>query len=239
MALRSVEAEVSLGHYLDILRDPRYIRAFLFTTVLALLSTLGAILLCVPVAFYLEQEVTPSKRLAAAMLTLPLSLPGIVIGFFIILGFGRTGVITHLLEGLTSWRNPQLAFTFWGLLIGYIYFQIPRVILVLRGAITKLQPDTLRVAQTLGLKPLGVFVRVVLPSLWPAILNASTLSLATAYGAFGTAATLSRGLRVIPLEIAALFTERFQPQRAAALSVLLGIITISLMLALGSLRKET
>ena len=88
-----------------------------------------------PSAYYLEQEKTPLRRLASVALSLPLSLPGIVIGFFIILGFGRTGIVTDLIKGVTGWRNPQLAYTFYGLLLGYIYFQIPRVILVLRGAI--------------------------------------------------------------------------------------------------------
>jgi putative spermidine/putrescine transport system permease protein len=241
MASRSVVTETgfSLANYLEIATDPRYVRSFLFTTCLGILSTLLALLLCVPIAFFLEQHPTQLNRLAAVALTLPLSLPGVVIGFFIILGFGRTGVVTELLEGLTTQRNPQLAFTFWGLLMGYVYFQIPRVILVLRGAMSNLQNDTLNVAQTLGLPPLNVFLRVVLPSLLPAIINASSLSLATAYGAFGTAATLSRGLRVIPLEIAALFTERFQPERAATLSILLGVLTISLMLLLPKGRRAT
>lgn len=238
MATRSVGAEVSFGYYLDIASDPRYLRSFLFTTYLALLSTLGALAICLPVAFYLERRPSRGKRLAAAALTLPLSLPGIVIGFFIILGFGRTGVVTRVIEGATGWRNPQIAFTFWGLLLGYVYFQIPRVVLVLRGAIANLHPDVLSVARTLGLTPSAVFLRVVLPSLAPAILNAATLSLATAYGAFGTAATLSRGVRVIPLEIAALFTERFQPERAAALSVVLALVTMGLMVALSRLRRR-
>ena len=93
-------------------------------------------------------------------------------------------------------------------------------------------------ARTLGLPPTAVFMRVIVPTLLPAIVSASTLSLATAYGAFGTAATLSRGVRVIPLEIAALFTERFQPDKAAALSILLGIITLSLMLLLGRAQRR-
>lgn len=235
MASRSLASEsgIGLANYLTILREGRYFDAFLFTSLLAVLSTAAALLLCVPAAYYLEQRKTPARRLASVALSLPLSLPGIVIGFFIILGFGRTGVVTDLIKGVTGWRNPQLAYTFWGLLFGYIYFQIPRVILVLRGAISHVDKDALSVARTLGLAPAAVFVRVIVPTLRPSILSASTLSLATAYGAFGTAATLSRGIRVIPLEIAALFTERFQPDKAAALSILLGIVTVSLMVVLG------
>ena len=241
MASRSLTAEagLSFANYLTILREGRYLNAFLFTSLLAVLSTVLALLLCVPAAYYLEQKNTPFRRLASVALSLPLSLPGIVIGFFIILGFGRTGVVTDLVKVVTGWRNPQLAYTFWGLLLGYVYFQIPRVTLVLRGAISQVDEDALSVARTLGLAPAEVFVRVVVPTLLPAIISASTLSLATAYGAFGTAATLSRGIRVIPLEIAALFTERFQPDKAAALSLLLGIVTVSLMLLLGRTQRRS
>lgn len=250
MAQRSLFSDegLSLQYYRAIVSDMRYLKSFLFTTWLALLSTLAALLLCIPAAFYLEQQPDGNngnngktgrlRQLAAVALTLPLSLPGIVIGFFIIIGFGRTGVVTEWLETITNRRNPQIAFTFWGLLLGYSYFQIPRVMLVLRGAIATIHHDVLQVARTLGASPARVFMRIVIPTLLPAILNAATLSLATAYGAFGTAATLSRGLRVIPLEIATLFTERFQPDKAAALSIMLGVITISLMLLLARAERR-
>lgn len=253
MAQRSLLSDegLSLQYYRAIVSDMRYLKSFLFTTWLALLSTLAALLLCIPAAFYLEQQPDGNngsngndgktgrlRQLAAVALTLPLSLPGIVIGFFIIIGFGRTGVVTEWLETITDRRNLQIAFTFWGLLLGYSYFQIPRVMLVLRGAIATIHHDVLQVARTLGASPARVFMRIVIPTLLPAILNAATLSLATAYGAFGTAATLSRGLRVIPLEIATLFTERFQPDKAAALSIMLGVITISLMLLLARAERR-
>lgn len=238
LALHSLsgdEAAFSLALYVDTLTNPRYGRAFGFTALLALSSTLVALLICVPSAIYIEGGESRARRIAAVALTVPLSLPGIVIGFFVILGFGRTGVVTDMLEAVTPLRNPQLAYTFWGLLLGYVYFQIPRVVLVLRGAVAAISLDAVNVARTLGASPWRVYLEVVLPALRPALVSASSLSLATAFGAFGTAATLSRGIRVVPLEIAALFTERFQPERAAALSIVLGLITVTLLLGVGRL----
>ena len=239
MATRSLGAEAgfSLSVYSEIVTNSRYLRSFAFTALLAGTSTLLALLICVPAALYIEGGKTRARRVAAILLAVPLSLPGIVIGFFVILGFGRTGVVTDFVEEITPLRNPQLAYTFWGLLLGYVYFQVPRVLLVLRGAVSGLSQDALESARSLGAGPWRVLWEVVLPSLRPALVNATSLSLATAFGAFGTAATLSRGTRVVPLEIAALFTERFQPERAAALSIILALVTITLLLGVG--RFET
>ena len=238
MALRSVSGEdaaFSLSIYADTLTNPRYFQAFWFTALLAVTSTLLALLVCVPAALYIEGGSSRARRVAAVLLTVPLSLPGIVIGFFVILGFGRTGVVTDALEAMTPLRNPQIAYTFWGLLLGYVYFQIPRVVLVVRGAVSQISDDVVNAARTLGASPWRVYLEVILPALRPALVSASSLSLATAFGAFGTAATLSRGIRVVPLEIAALFTERFEPERAAALSIVLGVITVTLLLGVGRL----
>lgn len=237
MAMQSLSGDASaafsLSTYVEVLSDPRYLQAFLYTALLAVASTVLALIICTPAAIYIEGESTRARRLAAIALTLPLSLPGIVIGFFVILWLGRTGIITELLREITPFRNPQLAYTFWGLLIAYVYFQIPRIVLVLRGAVAGISHDAVDVARTLGASPLRVYWEVVLPALRPALISAASLSLATAFGAFGTAATLSRRIRVVPLEIAALFTSSFQPERAAALSIMLGLVTVTLILGIG------
>ncbi|MCS6880341.1 MAG: ABC transporter permease subunit [Oscillochloridaceae bacterium] len=239
LALRSLGAPegvgVSVTTYLAVLREPRYWRVLGNTALLALVSTIGALALCTPAAIYLEWQRGRLSRALAVLLTIPLSLPGIVIGFFVILLFGRTGVVVSLAGALLGERPPPLAYNFWGLLVGYIYFQIPRVVLVLRGAVATIEPDTLDAARTLGAPPWRVYTAVILPVLRPALLGAASLSMATAFGAFGTAATLSRGYRVVPLEIAAAFTERFEPQLAATLSLLLALFTTVLLWTMGRL----
>lgn len=239
LALRSLEGEtgLTLAMYADLLGEDRYLRAFRNTAVLAISSTVVALFICTPAAIYIEGKRSLPQRIAAIALTIPLSLPGIVIGFFVIILLGRTGVVTDIIRDLTGARDPQLAYTFWGLLLGYVYFQIPRVVLVLRGAVNTISADTIDAARTLGLTSVGVYFKVILPTLMPALVNAASLSLATAFGAFGTAATLNRGYRVVPLEIAASFTERFEPERAAALSIMLAIVTISMLIGIGRLAE--
>ena len=233
LALRSLSGDTGfgVGEYLAVITTPRYWRALFNTLLLALVSTTLALVICIPAAVYIELGDSRDRRVLAVLLSIPLSLPGIVIGFFVILYFGNAGVVPQLFEILTGERQLNIAYSFGGLLLGYVYFQIPRVVLVVRGAVAGIAPETLAVARTLGAAAWRVYLHVVLPTLRPAILSAAALSMATALGAFGTAATLSRGYRVLPLEIAAAFTERFEPGRAAALSVLLALGTTLFLVA--------
>lgn len=237
IAVRSVQGDdgFSLASYGDVITSSGYIESFLITSVLAVGSTVIALVLCLPTALYLERTKDRTARAIAVGLTIPLSLPGIVIGFFVILLFGTTGVFPVTANQLFDNPVGQIAYTFTGLLIGYLYFNIPRVILVVRGAVAQVSSEAIDAARTLGASPAYVYTRVVLPALRPAVASASALSLATAFGAYGTAATLSRGYRVVPLDIAAAFTERFDPQLAATLSVLLAFITTGILVGVNKL----
>jgi putative spermidine/putrescine transport system permease protein len=232
LARRSLEREdggLGLDNYASVLTNGDYITSFLVTGALAAASTALALLACVPAALYIERERTRTSQALAIALTIPLSLPGIVIGFFVILFFGTTGLVPVLSEQATGTSYGRWAYTFFGLLLGYLYFNIPRVILTVRGAVAELSTEVIDAARTLGASPVYVYRHVIIPTLRPAIASASALALATAFGAFGTAATLSRGFRVVPLDIAASFTERFQPAIASTLSVLLACVTTLLL----------
>ncbi|MCS6773719.1 MAG: ABC transporter permease subunit [Thermoflexales bacterium] len=229
---------LTLANYAAVVNSLSYRRALLNTVLIAVASTVLALVLCFPIAVYLERSASRWRNALAVALTIPLSLPGIVIGFFVILLFGLTGFVPQLFLLVTGERQLNFAYTFGGMLLGYLYFQIPRVVLVLRGAVSALSQDVIDVSRTLGATPLRVYLDVLVPMLAPAVLSAASVGLATALGAFGTAATLSRGFRVLPLEIASLFTENFDVQRAASLSIVLAGLTVVVLLGIGQLAER-
>lgn len=224
----------TLSNYVGALTSSRYQKAMLVTAVLALLSTVLALILCVPAGLYIGTQDTALTRGMAVALSIPLSLPGIVVGFFIILLVGNTGVVPLAFESAIGQRHLQIAYTWAGLTLGYLYFQIPRIVLVVRGAAAAVRPETVQAAQSLGEGTVGVYRRVVIPALRPAIASASGLAFATAFGAYGTAATLARGQRVMPLEIAAAFTENFRPELAATLSIILAVVTTTVLIGVNA-----
>jgi putative spermidine/putrescine transport system permease protein len=236
-----VKGALSLANYVEVLTSRANASALINTLMIAIASTVLALAICLPAALYVEGFGTrPARKhpIMAAILAVPLSLPGIVIGFFVILLFGLTGAVPYLIEWVTSARGPVIAYTFWGLLIGYLYFQIPRMMLVLRSAAAAVSEDALDAARSLGASEARVFLYAVVPMMRHAIISACALSLSTAIGAFGTAATLSRGYRVSALEIAAAFTDSFEPNLAAAMSIVLTLIGALLLIAVNGLATD-
>jgi putative spermidine/putrescine transport system permease protein len=111
------------------------------------------------------------------------------------------------------------------LFVGYLYFSIPRVILTLMAGVEKLDPGLEEAARSLGAGSLRVIWDVILPALSPALWSSGAICFATSMGAFGTAFTLAARIDVLPLVIYTEFTNNANFAMAAALSLVLGLIT--------------
>lgn len=221
---------LSLANYGDVLTDPLYRQSLLNTMQLALGSTALALLLCTPAALHLSDH--PSRlftSFADALLAFPLSLPGIVVGFFAIILLGGTGLIPKGLEAVTGERSLDIAYDFSGIMLAYLYFQVPRVIGTLRGAVDQLDLEMIDVARTLGASPSRVTWTVIVPALRPALVAAGGLALATGVGAFGTAATLSQGFRVLALDLGDAVTT-LRTDLASAMAIILATVTLAIFI---------
>ncbi|HSL41323.1 MAG TPA: ABC transporter permease subunit, partial [Desulforhopalus sp.] len=93
------------------------------------------------------------------------------------------------------------------------------------AAAEKLDPALEEAARSLGASPWRVTRDVILPALKPALIASGAIAFATAMGAFGTAFTLATNIDVLPMVIYTEFTLRANIAMAAALSIVLGIIT--------------
>ena len=164
------------------------------------------------------------RRLLVALLTLPLAFPGVVVGFMVILLAGRQGVIGTATEALTGERLV-FAYSFAGLCLGYLYFSLPRCIATVMAAAEGLDPALEEAARTLGAGPWRVARDVIIPGLAPALVASGAIVFATCMGALGTAFTLATDIRVLPMVIYTEFTLATNFSVAAALSVLLGVVT--------------
>ncbi|MGE0613706.1 MAG: ABC transporter permease, partial [Hyphomicrobiales bacterium] len=157
-------------------------------------------------------------------LTFPLAFPGVVVGFMVILLAGRQGLIGEVSKALTG-DKIVFAYSMAGLFVGYLYFSIPRVLLTVMAAAEKLDPALEEAARSLGARPAQVLRDVILPALTPAFIASGAICFATAMGAFGTAFTLATNIDVLPMVIYTEFTLNANIAMAAALSIVLGLIT--------------
>jgi putative spermidine/putrescine transport system permease protein len=216
--------EHGLATYFDVLVNSRYLTVLLITAALAAGVTVVTLLISIVSGVFLARSDFFGRSVLVAILTLPLAFPGVVIGFMVIMLGGRQGLI----GSLTNWATGNrlvFAYTFTGLFVGYVYFSIPRVILTVMASAEKLDVGLEEAAKSLGASEWRVFSDVVIPGLMPALMSSGAICFATAMGAFGTAFTLNVGIPVLPMLIYTEFTLNANIAVAAALSVILGLMT--------------
>jgi putative spermidine/putrescine transport system permease protein len=216
--------EEGYAAYAAILANPAYRSSLLSTLWLSASVTAATLIISSIVGLFLQRNEFLGRPVLVALLTLPLSFPGVVVGFMVIMLAGRQGLIGSITEWLVG-TDVVFAYSMAGLFMGYVYFSIPRVILTIMAAAEKLDRGLEEAARSLGAPPWRVVIDVLIPGLTPAFLAAGAICFATAMGAFGTAFTLATRINVLPIVIYNEFTQMANIVVAAALSFVLGAVT--------------
>ena len=210
--------------YAAIVTDPIYRSSLVSTVVLSIVVTLATLVVSGITGMFLQRNRFPGRDVLVSLLTFPLAFPGVVVGFMVIMLAGRQGLIGAVTDALFG-AKLVFAYSISGLFLGYLYFSIPRVILTVMAAVEKLDAALEEAARSLGANGWQVLRDVVIPGLRPALVSAGAICFATSMGAFGTAFTLATNINVLPITIYTEFTNYANFPIAAALSIVLGIIT--------------
>nr|WP_290699417.1 ABC transporter permease [Halomonas sp. UBA3074] len=226
LIVMGAEADRSSGisAYLSILTHRQYLISLVTTVGISLVVSITAVAIAGTVGFFLARQRFFGKAVLAAILTFPLAFPGVVVGFLVIMLGGRQGALAQTSLWLFGERW-MFAYSLAGLFIGYLYFSIPRVITTVMAACDNLDQSLEEAARSLGANTWQVTKDVIVPGIAPALLSTGAICFATSMGAFGTAFTLGTRLSILPLNIYGEFTNYANFAMAAALSVVLGVIT--------------
>src|SRR5277367_2411271 len=180
----------------------------------------------VSLAFVQARYRYPLRRLVDALVLLPLVLPPSVVGFFLVVVFGRRGPVGGLLEAALGVR---VVFTPAAAVIASAMVALPILVKTAQPAIEAVPFELEAVGRTLGLPPLSVFFRVTLPCAWRGVLAATVLGFARAVGEFGAtlmfAGDIPGRTNTMPIEIFAAF-QAGDDQRTATYVVVLTALSI-------------
>ncbi|MCC5961179.1 MAG: molybdate ABC transporter permease subunit [Rhodobacteraceae bacterium] len=122
------------------------------------------------------------KGLVEALVILPLVLPPTVLGFYLLVAFGRTSPIGQF------WQDTfgqQLVFSFQGLVVASVIFNLPFAIQPAQRGFEAIAPEVREAAACCGLSPLRSLWKVELPLAWPGLMTAMVLTFAHTLGEFG------------------------------------------------------
>ncbi|MEM9665509.1 MAG: iron ABC transporter permease [Bacteroidota bacterium] len=176
--LRASEAEPAVLRSL-LLRE-RTLRLLVNTLVLTGGVIVLSTALALPMAWLSTRAALPGRRWITLLGVLPLTMPAYVMAYVLLASTGATGTLAQLFGLLT----PRIS-GYWGALIALGLTTFPYLFLNLRAALQGLDPALEETAQSLGLRPTQVFVRIVLPQLRPAYYAGTLLVTLHVLGDFG------------------------------------------------------
>lgn len=148
------------------------------------------LVLGVAVAWGLSRWRSSARELVDAILTLPLVLPPTVMGYYLLVLFGRRGAIGAWLDGL----GIHLVFTWQGAVVAATLVAFPLIQKSARAAFEAVDPQMESAARVLGLREAGVFFRVSLPLAARGITAGALLAFARAMGEFGATLMIAGNL---------------------------------------------
>jgi molybdate ABC transporter permease protein len=127
------------------------------------------------------------RSLIEGLLIAPLILPPTVVGFLLLLLFGRNGPLGNLMQHF----DFTIIFTWYAGVVAAIVVSFPLMYKTALGAFEQIDPSLLQVARTLGAGEQRVFYRILLPLATPGLVAGGTLAFARALGEFGATLMLA------------------------------------------------
>ncbi len=154
----------------------------------AALATILVVISGILLAYVLARKNFRGREVLDVILTLPLVLPPTVTGYYLIVIFGRNGLIG---KSLYEWAGWSIMFTWYAAALASFVVALPLMIKTTRAAIESVDRNLIHASYTLGYSELETALRIVVPLSGKGIIAGAILSFARALGEFGATLMLA------------------------------------------------
>ena len=192
---------ISIAAYCDILLQPRTLSAFRISLVTALFSASLNAVFGFWVAWVQVRYTYPGRRYVDALIDLPFALPTSVAGIALAAMLSPNG---WLGKGLAE-RGIYVAYTPVAIVIALMFISLPFVIRTVEPVLRELDKDVEEAAASLGAGRWEIFVRILFPTVFPAIFTGFSLAFARSLSEYGSVVFVSGNMpfktEMVPLLI--------------------------------------
>jgi sulfate transport system permease protein len=226
---------MSWGAFWNAVSSPRVLASYRLTFGASLIGAAINVVFGGIVAWVLVRYRFPGKRLVDAFVDLPFALPTAVAGITLTTLYSTNGWIGQYLDKV----GIKVAFTPLGVVIALTFIGLPFVVRTVQPVLEEAERELEEAAASLGASPLQTFVRVILPSIVPALLTGFALAFARATGEYGSVIFIAGNMPMVS-EITPLFIitklEQYDYQGATAIAVVMLCASFLLLLAINLLQ---
>jgi molybdate transport system permease protein len=199
---------------------------FVISIKTTLLATLITFVIGTLSAHYIAFSKIKCKGVIDGLFNLPLVLPPTVVGFVLLIIFGRYSFFGKLLYSI----GINIIFSWSATVIAAVVVAFPLMYKTARGAFEQIDMNILNAARTLGVSEWKIFLKITLPLSWPGVLAGCILSFARALGEFGATLMIAGNIpgKTQTIPVAIYFAVAGGEMRQATIWVII-IIAISLL----------
>ena len=194
----------SLAAYKAMLGSALFHAALLRTIEIAVLSTLGCLVLGFVLALIVSFVPFPGARIVSGFIDTILAFPSFLIALSFTFLYGSAGAFNFVLMDLLGTKEPPLDFVYsmWGVVLAEVTFYTPFVMRPLLAAFSQLDTALIEVASSLGARPMRIVREVIFPEAVPALLAGGSLCLLLTLNEFGIVLFIgAKGVITLPMLI--------------------------------------
>jgi len=196
-SLEGPEAGLTLDNYRQLVNDT-VLSAYSISIKVSLTTAILGGLIGFVIAWVVSMgDLPPRFRLITTTFSgVAANFAGVPLASAYVFTLGRVGLVTALFKllGVDLYKSGFSLYSFLGLTMVYLYFQIPLMVLTILPALDGLKREWREAAENLGASPIQYWSRVALPVLTPSILGTMILLFGNSFGAHATAYALTGGL---------------------------------------------
>ena len=232
----------TLANYIEVLTNPFYFQSFLNSGMISIFSSVIGLILAICVSYAMTNLPHSIQDKLTVYINVAANFAGVPLAFAFIILLGNSGVFTLLLEdiNLPFLGNFDL-YSWQGLAITYLYFQIPLGILFIYPSLKKIRKEWKEAAFMLGASNWTYWRKVGLPSIMPSIAGTFVIMFANGMGTYETAYALTgSNVNLVTIRIAALVSGDIyaRPIIGSTLAVIFAIIMIAILVLSQVLLKK-
>lgn len=228
--------ELSPEQFWNILSSRRTLNALRVSFGLAFAAACVNLVMGSIIVWALVRYRFPGRRLFDAIVDVPFALPTAVAGVALTSLFAEKGWLGAPLAAL----GIKVAFTPLGIFVAMIFIGIPFVVRTVQPVLQDLDPEIEEAAGSLGASRRQTIIRVILPSLGPALLTGLALAFARAVGEYGSVIFIAGNLpnvsEIAPLLIVIRLSE-FRYADATAIAVVMLVVSFVIIFAVNRLQR--
>jgi sulfate/thiosulfate transport system permease protein len=219
---------VSLAEFWETVTDDRVVASYKLTIYTSFIAALVNAVFGTLIAWVLVRYDFYGKRIIDALVDLPFALPTAVAGIALTTIYAPNGWIGQYFEAM----GIKVAYTPLGIMVALTFIGLPFVVRSVQPVLQDLDRQYEEAASTLGASSTQIFVKIILPAIFPAILTGFALAFARALGEYGSVVFISGNMpmktEIVPLLIITKL-EQFNYAGAAAIAVVMLVFSFVLL----------